>query len=272
MTTNRYRQVCAHVRGPRAVVRRVPSGRVLPAAAALAGAVLLGTGWTYAASPEELCAKVRYDAAAKYAKCQQKQAGKVFSGAIDFPTYQAASGACMRRYTAIWPRLQNKVAGTGATCDALRFVDNGNGTVTDGLTGLQWEQKTDDATIHDKDNMYAWTAGGEAFSAAEGTLFTSFLSTLNGGTCFAGQCDWRMPSQAELQTILLQPFPCGATPCIDPAFGPTAGAPFGDPYWSGPGFGGHLGGNAVVTLFADGNIQVYGKSNNFSARAVRGGL
>jgi hypothetical protein len=53
---------------------------------------------------------------------------------------------------------------------------------------------------------------------------------LNGGTssdgttisgCFADHCDWRLPTIVELQMILLEPYPCGTDPCIDPVFGPT---------------------------------------------------
>jgi hypothetical protein len=50
-------------------------------------------------------------------------------------------------------------------------------------------------------------------------LFTTFLATLNS-TCFAGRCDWRLPTVVELVTTGL--LPCSATPCIDQTvFGPT---------------------------------------------------
>jgi len=90
-----------------------------------------------------------------------------------------------------------------------------------------WEKKTDDGTVHDKDNNYARSTTG---TAPDGTAFTSFLGELNdcrspdptgpitGG--FAGHCDWRLPDMLELQTILFQPPPCGSSPCIDPIFGP----------------------------------------------------
>ena len=63
---------------------------------------------------------------------------------------------------------------------------------------------------------------------------------------FAEHSDWRLPSEEgcnlcppgagfscsqcdphELETILLAPYPCGTSPCIDPIFGPTAVS-----YWS----------------------------------------
>jgi len=38
-----------------------------------------------------------------------------------------------------------------------RFVDNGDGTVTDNMTGLMWEKKDNSSGIHDMDNIYTWS-------------------------------------------------------------------------------------------------------------------
>ena len=40
-----------------------------------------------------------------------------------------------------------------------RFEDRGL-TVFDHQTGLEWEKKTDDGGIHDKDNTYTWSLEG----------------------------------------------------------------------------------------------------------------
>src|SRR5262249_49327585 len=84
-----------------------------------------------------------------------------------------------------------------------RFVDNGNGTVTDRQTCLVWEQKTtavgsgtDATNAHDVDNTYAWSSPGPA---PDGTAFTNFLATLNGAS-FAGHTDWRLPTSAGSST------------------------------------------------------------------------
>ena len=84
----------------------------------------------------------------------------------------------------------------------VRFVDNGDGTVTDNWTGLMWEKKSDDNSIHDQDNVYTWTddADGDDMNP-DGTAFTEFLATLNTEQ-FAGHADWRMPSRPELESIL----------------------------------------------------------------------
>ena len=120
-------------------------------------------------------------------------------------------------------------------CTDDRFVDTGL-TVIDNQTGLEWEKKTDDGSVHDVENTYAWTNAGGG-TAPDGSLFTSFLAALNSvadcaltsegltcsGSCFAGHCDWRVPELAELRTIIdLSAGACRGPghsgPCIEPVF------------------------------------------------------
>lgn len=113
-----------------------------------------------------------------------------------------------------------------------RFVDNGDGTLTDTKTGLMWEKKRDDGGIHDKDNKYTWSTGT---GDPNGTVFTVFLAKLNdtangGANCFAGYCDWRLPAHlspgpAELETLLdVTAGVCGGGVgvCAYPALEPTS--------------------------------------------------
>lgn len=243
--------------------------RLRPTLVALAVVVLLASAAS-ASTPEEQCQKGRYTASAKYAACQLKALAKRYSGGLS-STYDAASGKCSAKYVAVWARLEAKATGSGSSCDHPRFADNGDGTVIDRLTGLRWEQKTSLDTVvnlgnpHDADNAYTWTAGGEGFTAPDGAAFTSFLSALNGG-CFAGQCDWRLPTLAELQTIQLAPSPCGTTPCIDPVFGPTAPLK----YWTGTTFATPT--DAWEVEFNQGFAANDTKSLADRVRAVRGGL
>ena len=173
-----------------------------------------------------------------------------------------------------------KFNGTAWVCDPPRFVDNGDGTISDNQTGLMWEKKTactgaSATDIHCVNNTYQWSSSG---TAADGALFTDFLARLNtklstssdGGStvadvCFAGHCDWRIPNIAELRTILLAS--CSSGPCIDAIFGPTA-ASF---YWSST-TPAKFSDFAFFVYFVDGFVGFDDKTDFFDfARAVRGG-
>jgi hypothetical protein len=82
--------------------------------------------------------------------------------------------------------------------------------------------------------------------------------------CFAGHCDWRLPTVVELQTILLAAFPCGTHPCLDPAVGPTQPG-F---YWSTTTSAGNPDYAWIVSSF-DGFVDTLIKTANYYARAVR---
>jgi len=234
--------------------------------------VLLATAGVASATPplpETRCTRGRYDATSKYFACALKATGKSFgtSDGVGGDRYQAALAKCLAKLSGAWANLQLKFQGTGATCDGPRFLDNGDGTVTDHLTGLQWEQKTSDATIHDSTRDFAWT-NFPLGTTSNGTLFALFLASLNGygQPCFAGECDWRIPSRDELATTLLAGPPCPVTPCIDETlFGPSAiGA-----YWTATELEDTL---AWVVSSGDGAALGATKTDGNFARGVRGGL
>jgi cysteine-rich repeat protein len=192
------------------------------------------------------------------------------------PTLQVPSA------TAVTPTPTATTTGTRTTTPIptvtptpLRFVDNGDGTVTDNQTGLQWEKKTTTVgSPHNVDNSYTWSTGAPAF-APDGTAFTDFLFKLNHTQCFAGHCDWRLPSEEgrnspftgakDLERILLAPFQCGTNPCIDSTFGPTASGA----YWSDTTTSANSS-DAWVVGFNNGNVNNGAKGNQHSVRAVRG--
>jgi hypothetical protein len=73
---------------------------------------------------------------------------------------------------------------------------------------------------------------------------------------------------AELQTILLEPYPCGTDPCIDQTiFGPT------EPswYWSSTTASGSSA-DAWTVYFSDGWLDDGPKTASTFVRAVRSGL
>ena len=182
---------------------------------------------------------------------------------------------------------------TSTTTTTLRFVDNGDGTVTDNETGLQWEKKVaGTGCLHCVDDVYTWCVDADHNTVCDngrlpdGTAFTSFLATLNGGATgvgncvssdgstqtggFNNQCDWRLPTIAELRTILdTSQGSCGggSGACIDSTFGPTA-ASF---YWSSTALGGNPAVFAWGVHFFNGNVTADGKFLSDHVRAVRGG-
>jgi hypothetical protein len=251
--------------------------RVTRALAVLVAWCLVGSSAHATASPEMRCQATRYRAAGRYARCQA-HAQAYREKSANFSVYQFRASKCRDRYRAKWARLQARFPAT--SCAAPRFVDNG-ATVTDNLTGLQWEKKTNlDATPngadpHDADNTYTWCADvnldfqcDNAGGPGDGTAFTGFLFSLDNGACFAGQCDWRLPTSYELQTILAGPFPCTTLPCIDPVFGPTQA----DIYWSSTSYDNFALTNAWFVEFGQGVVGINAKALNTFVRAVRGGL
>jgi hypothetical protein len=163
------------------------------------------------------------------------------------------------------------------------FKDCGDGTVADPKTGLQWGKKTGtpgDQVIcktagcpdpHTVNNLYQWSNTG---TDPDGGAFTDFLAKLNDPVfgeaatasdvtgCFAGHCDWRLPSIVELQTIM----DCGfGPPCIDPVFGPTVSSD----YWSASTS--DVPNKAWPGWFLNGAVGILNKSFAFYVRAVRTG-
>ena len=77
------------------------------------------------------------------------------------------------------------------------------GTITDLNTGLQWEAKNNDGSIHDKDATHTWD-----------DAFAVHVAGLNAAS-FAGHNDWRLPNVRELQSLLVYD---GSAPSVDAVF------------------------------------------------------
>jgi hypothetical protein len=201
-------------------------------------------------------------------KCQATE------GAKTLQARPADPAKCQTRFDAKLVTLSAQAKAAAIPC---RYGVNGDGTVTDYDTGLQWEQKTADGSVHDEQNEYDWSP---TLGRPDGTVFTDFLGTLNNATssdgttssdCFAGHCDWRLPSIVELQTIVDAGAPgCGNRgACVDQTiFGPTI--PFF--YWSATTDAAFPVFAWGVAFGADGIVTSAIEEATLFARAVRSGL
>jgi len=160
-------------------------------------------------------------------------------------------------------------AGTGHDGDIragspLAYMDNGDGTITDLNTGLMWAKKSDDGSVHDKDNTYPWT-----------DALTVHVAGLNAAN-FAGHIDWRVPNAKELQSIVNYEV---YNPSVSPAFNTTCapGCTFttcsctqASDYWSST-TSAALPIYAWVVSFINGYVDTGYKDDGHYVRAVRGG-
>jgi hypothetical protein len=160
-------------------------------------------------------------------------------------------------------------AGTGHDGDVqagatLSYTDNGDGTITDNNTGLVWEKKSDDGSIHDKDTTYTWD---NAFA-----VHVAGLNTAN----FAGHNDWRVPNIKELQSIVNYQ---NVSPAVSAAFNNncvanctvlTCSCTASSFYWSST----TVAGNPALAWgvgFDEGTVLRGLKSGSVFVRGVRGG-
>jgi hypothetical protein len=117
----------------------------------------------------------------------RKQLAACQAGAQAFP----ATGQ-----TTCWNTAGAVISCTGTVQDGdiqagalLSYTDNGDGTITDNNTGLVWEKKSLDGTIHDQNTIHTWTDAVAVHVAGLNTI------------AFAGHTDWRLPNVRELQSI-----------------------------------------------------------------------
>jgi hypothetical protein len=208
-----------------------------------------------------------------------------------------------------------------AGCWAARFVDNADGTVSDRQTGLKWEKKTELngvqnlANPFDADNLYRWagtcsiatskrcqpTAAAAALCAANAEHGTTGCDQCTGGdgTCsatstawtlaadrnaatFGGHTDWRVPTRAELISIVdyadltfspvtdaaFHGASCGAA-CTD-VTSPACACTRSDYYWSASSLAPSPP-YAWIVFFNNGYVVDGDKTGDLYVRLVRGG-
>lgn len=253
-----------------------------PVLVATVGLLMIAIGSVQAAdNPVGVCEAAKISAAGERSACLAEEQAEVRLGrATDLATEQRADlrrdkpsgpARCETKFDKTIAKIDEKAAKHGVVC---RFLDNGDGTVSDLNTLLVWEKKTRDSSVHDAFNSYAWTVTN---TAPDGPAFTDFLAQLNNNLSsdgrtvtggFAGHVDWRLPTSAELLTILAEPFPCPTQrPCIDPIFGPTLTTQ----YWSTTTYASNHALFAWSVDFFEGGAAFGSKFNMNRVRAVRGG-
>ncbi|MDA8243182.1 MAG: DUF1566 domain-containing protein [Elusimicrobia bacterium] len=134
------------------------------------------------------------------------------------------------------------------------YTLNGDGTVTDNVTGLMWV--SDAGTT-----SYSWAA---ALAYCSGTA----SGNLNYGSGYAGYTDWRVPNVLEGESLLR--YVPGAAPFIDTTAFPNTQAT-NKYYWTSTTVAATPA-NAWVVEFKIGSIlESAGKTASHYVRCVRGG-
>ena len=124
-----------------------------------------------------------------------------------------------------------------------RFIDNGDGTVTDGETGLVWQKDSAPERI-------TWLEAQE------------YVQQLNE-TGFAGHNDWRLPNNQELTSLMLTQENSKRL-FLDPIFGSQRC------FWSADTRGHHVA--CYIDFYYGGVYRFEENYVNHSVRAVRGEL
>jgi hypothetical protein len=139
-----------------------------------------------------------------------------------------------------------------------RFIDNGDGTVTDRVNGLMWEKKCScPGTLHDVDRRMYWS-----FDGTEETIW-DWVEAINreGGRGFAGYDDWRIPNIKEMFSLFDER---QRDPSIDPAFAgdgcadlvaPRCSLTAGGPYWTSTTFADFPAAALAVGFAAPGELE-----------------
>jgi hypothetical protein len=152
--------------------------------------------------------------------------------------------------------------------------------VQDNVTGLMWEVKTDDDGLRDKDWTYSWyntdstanggdegtSNGGSCYSSADCDT-ESYVTAVNS-VALCGHDDWRMPSYAELLSLVdssATAYNSGADPTIDIDYFPNTQESL---YWTSRVYS-YLLNKAFLVNFNSGDTSFYAKSVTYYVRLVR---
>jgi len=152
----------------------------------------------------------------------------------------------------------------------------------DNITGLIWEVKVNNvAHLRHSGHTYTWydtnaavnggNAGTPGGTGCNGTLaqcnttaFRDAVNALTGANRLCGATDWRLPTRAELQSLVDYQ---AQNPAIDTTWFPNTPATI---YWTGENYVPSAS-SAWGVSFDNGDLGTNNKGNNRRVRLVRGG-
>jgi hypothetical protein len=125
-----------------------------------------------------------------------------------------------------WRMPNSPIDVTNGAPNPESYTDNGDGTVTDRVTGLMWEKAVPSGT-------YTW---GDAATAGTAQNYCA-------GLTLAGHSDWRLPSKIELVSIVDT---STSNPAIETTYFPSTPIGF---YWASTQSHGNQGGSWSVDFY-----------------------
>jgi hypothetical protein len=169
----------------------------LPTFAGDAGTALTGVTQCASATSIETCEE---SSAASTCSAWSVTTCSADAGVTPYVCERSPAPSCVDPNWAEWP-IPNAPVDSPPAPNPQSYTDNGDGTVTDNVTGLMWQQ-----AVQNGSPSFTWGS-----VSAPGTA-QSYCSTLALG----GHDDWRVPSLIELVTIVQW----GATPPINATYFP----------------------------------------------------
>jgi hypothetical protein len=151
-----------------------------------------------------------------------------------------------------------------------RFTDNGDGTVTDNLTGLIWLK---DANCASGVRTWATALNDVASLNSTGTMNGNNCGDISNGA--SHQTDWRLPNVREMQSLVHYGFVNPPVPNTAGTARWTAGNPFTNVgtttiYWTSTTYAGSAQSAWYLDL-GDGGVRRQLKTDLFRLWPVRGG-
>jgi hypothetical protein len=171
-------------------------------------------------------------------------------------------------------RSYTKLGQNGVALSDSATQSNGWVMTRDNVTGLIWENKTSDGSIHDKDKAFTWcdkhsaTNGGYQGFCGTGTGDAAtdteaFIQALNYAH-YGGFSDWRMPTIKELSSLVNSAFPYPG-PTIDTTWFPNTVSNF----YSSSTTSADVPRDAWIVVFYSGVVLENTKNSYDYVRAVR---